>query len=70
MKYVHLNKPSDLKTKAFYSKVEKLAKSGIKSKDINIIFSFITDDLGFEYLCNEFRKIKNRIYFFLDNKIY
>ena len=70
MRYIDLNKPSELKTKAFYSKVEKLAKSGIKSKDINIICNFITDDLVYEYISDEFRKLKNRIYFLIDNKIY
>ena len=70
MRYIDLNKPSELKTKVFYSKVEKLAKSGIKSKDINIICNFITDDLVYEYISDEFRKLKNRIYFLIDNKIY
>ena len=70
MRYIDLNKPSELKTKVFYLKVEKLAKSGIKSKDINIICNFITDDLVYEYISDEFRKLKNRIYFLIDNKIY
>lgn len=65
---LELNKPSDLKKKAIYKKIENLAKLGNKSRDIGIICKFITDDSGMNYLCDEFRKIKNRVYFNLDFK--
>lgn len=61
---ISVDTPTEVVSKRVAAQIEKLARSGVRSKDIGLEIRFI----GNEKLANNaFQKLKNAIYFKLDN---
>jgi hypothetical protein len=68
MKTIEINKPNDVFESKVCKQINELANKGVKSKDIILILHFCCSDSLATNLLNEFRKIKNKVYFELEHK--
>jgi uncharacterized membrane-anchored protein YhcB (DUF1043 family) len=67
---IDINNPKQVNSKKVYNQVLKFAKDNVRSKDINIIMHFVCNDELFDEIVNDFRKVKNKVYFLLDERKY
>ena len=63
--HIKVNKPSEIKSKSVISQIEKLAKRGVRSKEIGLQMGFAGDS---KLATDTFQKVKNRVYFDLDKR--
>jgi len=67
MKYIEINKPSDVSSSKVKKEVEALAKNGVRSKDILLKMKFVTANP--KQITDKFQVLKNQVYFSLPKKI-
>lgn len=68
MNYVTIHTPKQLSCKRVQKEVEALMQSGVKSFDIRLKLEFFTTDELINELINDFRIVKNKIAFKLDQR--
>lgn len=67
MTLIEVNNPRQVNSARVYNQVKELAEIGIRSKDINLLLHFCCSDDLLDTILNDFRKLKNKVYFELDN---
>lgn len=68
MNHVTIYTPKQLSCKRVQKEVETLMQSGVKSFDIRLKLEFFTTDELINELLNDFRIVKNKIAFKLDQR--
>ena len=64
--YIEINHPKQINSSKVINEVEKLAKKGIRSKDIKLQMAFVVSDKLQKEIFGKFQVLKNKIYFELN----
>ena len=68
MPLIEINNPRQVNSARVFNQVKELAEIGIRSRDINLLLHFFCPNDVLNTILNDFRKLKNKVYFELDNK--
>jgi hypothetical protein len=61
MVFVELNTPKSVNTQKVLNQITHYIQSGYKTNEISFITKFVTNDVTWLKITNDFRKVKNRI---------